>query len=101
MTTAFRADGLAAEGTIFDGLGDIVNTVTVVERAHNYKVCLATARAGFFIDNMVAGMALVPAFFNRDIFEGGVFLFEGKLFRRPVHGNILSKRNDKSMGVPV
>lgn len=68
MTAAFRADWLVAEGTVFDCLSDIVGAVTVVKRAHDLKLCLATAGARCFIDNVVAGMALVPAFFIWNIF---------------------------------
>lgn len=101
MAAAFRADRLAAEGAVFDRLCDIVGTVAVVERAHNHQLCLTAAGTWFFIDNVVAGVALVPALFNGDIFKRGIFVFEAELFRRPVHGNILSNRKDIIIGVTI
>lgn len=101
MASTFRTDCLATKWAVFDGFSDIVGAVAVVERAHNFQLCFTTAGAWSFIDNMVAGVAFVPALFNRNILKSGVFFLQGELFRRPVHGNILSKRNDKSMGVPV
>jgi len=101
MTAAFRTDWLAAEGTVFDCLSDIVGAVTVVKRAHDLKLCLTTAGARCFIDNVVTGMALVPAFFIWNILKSGVFFLEAELFRRPVHGNILSDRTHKIIGVAI
>lgn len=78
MTAAFRADGFAAEGgTVFNRFRDIVTAVAVVKRAHDFKFCLAAAGgAGILIDNVVAGVAFVPALFNWNIFKsGGVFFF--------------------------
>lgn len=101
VTAAFRADWLATEGAVFDGLSDIVAAVTVIKRAHDLKLCLTAAGARCFIDNMVAGMALVSAFFIWNIFKSGVFFFEAELFLRPVHGNVFSDRRDKIIGVTI
>ena len=101
MATAIRTDWLATEGTVFNRLGDIVGAVTVVERAHDHKMRLTAAWAWVLINNVVAGVALVSAFFNRNIFKSGVFLFKAELFCRPVHGIILIDRNDKIIGIAI
>jgi hypothetical protein len=101
MTAAFRADGFAAEGTVFNRFRDIVTAVAVVKRAHDFKFCLAAAGAGILIDNVVAGVAFVPALFNWNIFKSGVFFFQAELFWCPVHGNILSDRTDKMIDVTI
>ena len=101
MTAAIRTDWLSTEGAVFDCLCYIVGAVAVIKRAHNLKLCLTAAGARCFIDNMVAGVALVPALFNRNIFKSGVFFLEAELFRCPVHGNILIDRNDIITGVAI
>ena len=101
MTTAIRTNWLATEGTVFNSLGDIVGAVTVVERAHDHKMRLTAAGAWVLINNVVTGVALVSALFNRNIFKSGVFLFKAELFCRPVHGIILIDRNDKIIGVAI
>lgn len=73
MTAAFRTDCLTTERAVFDGLGDIVGAVAVVEWTHDLQICFSTAGAWRFIDNMVAGVAFVPALFNRNIFKSRVF----------------------------
>ena len=97
MATAFRTDRLATEGAIFDGLRDTVGAVAVVERAHDYQLCFTADGTGCIIDNMVTGVALVPALFNGDIFKSRVFFFEAELFRRPVHADTFCNRTDKIM----
>jgi hypothetical protein len=101
MATAIRTDRLTTEGTVFNRLGDIVGAVTVVERAHDHKMRLTAAGARVLINNVVAGVALVSALFNRNIFKSGVFLFKAELFCRPVHGIILIDRNDKIIGIAI
>lgn len=85
MTAAFRTDWLATERAVFDCLSDIVGAVTVVKWAHDLKLCFTAAGAWCFINNVVTGMALVPAFFIWNILKSGVFFLEAELFRGPVH----------------
>jgi hypothetical protein len=101
MAAALRTDRLPAEGAVFNGLRDTVGAVTVVKRAHDHKLCFAAAGARFFIDNVVTGVALVPAFVNGDIFKRRVFFFETELFRRPVHRDLLNNQQDKIMGIAI
>ena len=101
MTAAIRTNWLSTKGAVFDCLCYIVCAVTVIKRAHNLKLCLTAAGARCFIDNMVAGVALVPALFNRNIFKSGVFFLEAELFRGPVHGSVLIDRNDIIIGIAI
>ena len=86
MRPTLGADSLSAERTILDTFDYVMRTVAVVERAHLFKVGFATAGAGILIDNVMAGVALVPALFKRDIVKRAVLFSKFPLFRCPVHG---------------
>ena len=85
MRSAFRADGLAAEGSVLDLLDDIVRASAVIERAHDLEVSLAAVGTWTLVDDIVAGVALVPAFFFGYILQRFVFFCQSKLFLSPYH----------------
>jgi hypothetical protein len=85
MAPAFRADGRAAEGTIFNAGDDLVRTVAMVQGAHDLKVLIPTVRAGGLFHDQVAGVTLVLPLGQGDIFEAAHGSGHGKLFFTPMH----------------
>lgn len=62
-----------------------MGAVTVVEWAHDLQMCLATVGTGIFINDKVAGVALVLSFFFGNIFEFFVFFCYFRLLYAPIH----------------
>jgi len=85
MRTTFRADRFTTEGTILNTRNNLVVAVTVIKRAHDFKVCLTAVRTWFIINNEVAGMALVFAFLFRNIVDSSEFICQCLLFCGPIH----------------
>jgi len=73
MRTALGADGFATERTVIYPGNYLVVTVAVIERAHDFKMRLLAVGAWQFINNKVAGVALVFAFLFRNIVKSLVF----------------------------
>jgi len=85
MRTTFRADRFTTEGTILNTRNNLVVAVTVIKRAHDFKVCLTAVRTWRIINNEVTGMALVFAFLFRNIVGSSVFICQCLLFCGPIH----------------
>jgi hypothetical protein len=91
MGAAFGTDWLPAQRTVFYSFNDVVRAVAMIERAHDFKNRLAAIGTGSCIDDMMTGMALVPALFNGDLIKGLVLFCKFKLLRSPVHGKHFAK----------
>ena len=85
MRTAFRADRFTAQRTVLDTRYNLMVAVAVIKRAHDFKVRLTAVGTWLFIDNEVAGMALILAFLFRNIINIFKFICQGLLFCGPIH----------------
>jgi hypothetical protein len=74
--TALRADRLIAERAVLDPGYHFVGAVAVVKRAHDDEVGLSAVGARRFVNDKVAGMALVHPLALGNIFEVFVFFCE-------------------------
>ncbi len=85
MGAAFWAYGFPAEGAVRNSRNDFMGAVAVVKGTHDREVLLTASGAGGFINDEVAGMALVFPLVPGDIFEPPVFFCQYFLFFSPLH----------------
>lgn len=62
-----------------------MGAVAVIDRAHHFDIRFATCRAWLLINDMMAGMALVPPLLHRNGIKAFVGINRLLLFWSPVH----------------